>query len=429
MSSSSLSAMPNAFSHFAVGRLPLIRGGILRIALRGLREQKMRSLLAILGVFLGAFMLTLVLHVSESLALKVDKEIQKLGANIVDVGAGKNVFSRGGPNRAGGRNAATLTLSDAEAIANLVPQAMRVVPYTLGNTMIAHGRKITSCPVVGTTEPFPVVRHMETQHGRFFTAREVEDKALVCVLGHVLAERLFRTPEEALGRRIKLRSIELLVIGVMREKGSDASGTNVDEQLFVPISTYMNRIVHQEHISGIWLRAAAKDYMPALGQAAETLLRVRHRQISSEQDFSIAASQQASEVQVQAMTLVYTLGAMGAAISFSIGTLGILSIMTLMVRSRMVEIGLRRVVGGTKRDLVQQFLIESTLMAGLGGIAGTGLALLLLSLMFSSGAFPAFYSPGMICGVIASSLACGLVAGAYPAFRAVRVNVLQVLKM
>ncbi len=417
------------FSHFHVGRLPLMRGNILRIALRGLREHKMRSLLAMLGVFLGAFMLTLVLHVSQSLALKVDGETQKLGANIVDVGAGKNPFSRGGINRAGGRNAATLKPRDAEAIASGVPQAARVVPYALGNITIANGRKVTNCPVVGTTEPFPAVRHMEVQYGRFFTVREVEDRALVGILGHELAGRLFPTPEEAVGHRVKLRSNELLVIGVMREKGSDASGTNVDEQLFVPLSTYMNRIVYQEHLSGIWLRAETRDDMPELAREVETLLSARRRPAPGPPDFSVATSRQANEVQLQAMSLVYTLGAIGAGISFSIGTLGILSIMTLMVRARMIEIGLRRVVGATKRDIVQQFLIESTLMAGIGGIAGTGLALLFLTLMFASGAFPPCYSPGMVCGVIVSSLTCGLVAGAYPAFRAVRVNVLQVLKM
>ncbi|MDR3043294.1 MAG: ABC transporter permease [Desulfovibrio sp.] len=418
----------------ATRRMPFLaaflsRRGNLRIALRALSTHRLRTVLAILGVFLGAFMLTLVLHISQAVGLKVTNESNRLGANVADVTAGTVVMTRGDNNRAGGRNAATLTLDDARAIERGVPRVELVVPYAMSTRPVAKGRRNTSCPVVGAGAAFREMRNMEMLYGSFFREEDVASKALVCVPGYEIAARLFDEPARALGQRLRFGSRELLVVGVMAQKGQDATGVNVDEQIYVPVTTFMERLTTQEHVSGILLRVASRDAVPGVQAAVTTLLRARHHLAPGQaDDFGVAFSEQVNEMQAKAMELVRLLGAIGAGISFSIGTLGILSIMTIIVRARRLEIGVRRAVGATKRNIVAQFLFESVLMAGTGGLLGVGVALGIASAVYAAGVLPTAYDPPLAVGVLLASAGCGLMAGAYPAWQAARVDVIRTLR-
>jgi putative ABC transport system permease protein len=403
---------------------------VLRVVFRTIAKQKMRTALAMLGVFLGSFMLTLVLHLSASLGIKVDEETQRLGSNIVEASAGRYFFPRGGVNRAGGNKAATFSLGDVVAVRQSLAGAKSVVPYTLGSLRMSYGRNVTTRPVVATNSFFPGVRHIALAHGRFFSEQEYIKEEKVCVIGYEVAQILFPISRDAVGKLLKLNNTSLLIVGVMEEKGQDASGINVDEQVYVPLSTYIRRIVKQDHISGVWIQASSRLVKQETLQSTQQLLRTRrHLPVRIPDDFTVSISEQANAMQEQALELVVTLGALGASISFAIGTLGIFSMMTLIVRSRMVEIGLRRAVGATRGDIIRQFLLESMFLAGGGGIAGIILALLLLSLPYAAGALPLYYSPNTSGLVFGASLGCGLFAGLHPAIKAVNIDILHVLKM
>lgn len=399
------------------------------IAAAALNEHRSRSALALLGVFLGALMLTLVLHISLAVGKKVELEANRLGANVTDTAAGTSPFTRKGLNRAGGRNAATLTLPDTDAVRQTISQTEMVVPYTLSRRSISKGRERSTCPIVGTTPQYTAMRNSKTQYGRFFTQEETERKALVCVLGSEVAQRLFADPAAALNNRVRLNGRDFVVMGVMEEKGQDATGVNTDEQVYVPITTLMQRLIKQEHISGIWTRVAFAEYAQEQQATLTALLRQRHHILPGQKDdFSVNFSSQVNEMQDKAMHLVFVLGCLGAGISFSVGSLGILSIMTLLVRARRLEIGIRRAVGASRKNIVRQFLLESMLLAGSGGALGVAVALLLASIVYASGALPAAYSPTMICGVLVASISCGLLAGLYPAWQAARLSVVAALK-
>lgn len=399
------------------------------IAAAALNEHRARSALALLGVFLGALMLTLVLHISLAVGKKVELEANRLGANVTDAAAGTSPFTRKGINRAGGRNAATLTLADAEAVRDTISQTEMVVPYTLSRRSISNGRERSACPIVGTTPQYTVIRNSRPQYGRFFTQEEMQRKDLVCVLGSEVAQRLFVDPAAASEKRVRLNGRDFAVVGVMEEKGQDATGVNTDEQVYVPITTLMQRLIKQEHISGIWSRVDSADYAQEQETILTALLRQRHHILPGQQnDFSVNFSSQVNEMQDKAMHLVFVLGCLGAGISFSVGSLGILSIMTLLVRARRMEIGIRRAVGASRKNIVRQFLLESMLLAGSGGALGVTAALLLTSVVYASGALPAAYSPAMICGVLVASISCGLLAGLYPAWQAARLSIVAALK-
>lgn len=398
----------------------------LRIAARMLAAFKLRTALAILGVFLGALMLTLVLHILQSVSLQIRQEARRLGSDIITIQPRKADFLRAPKGEA---QAAALTEGDYAALMARTPGIALSAPFVLDKPTIGHAAVKTSCPATATTAIFPLLRSFTPAVGRFFT--EYDDRALarVCVLGSSLAERLFGDPGKALGSFISVGATEFTVIGVMEPKGLDGSSVNLDEQLFFPLQTYIHRLHYRETLSGIWFTLEDGSPVDAASASVRTLLRARHHIPSyGKDDFAIAFSKQVNQMRDQAIDLVRTLGYVGSSLSFAIGTLGILSIMTLIVRSRRLEIGIRRAVGATKSHILRQFMLEATLLSSAGGVAGVACALLFTRLIFAGGGLPAVFSPIVTLGVCLISSACGMLAGLYPAWRATRVEILDVLK-
>jgi putative ABC transport system permease protein len=214
----------------------------------------------------------------------------------------------------------------------------------------------------------------------------------------------------------------------MAEKGSDLSGTDQDEQVFVPLTTYMRRMSNQTWVSGVFMnlkRGASED---AARRAATEILRQRHGTSGNDDDFSILTAREATQLQKKALDLVWTLGLLSSGISFSVGSLGILSIMILLVRARRLEIGIRRSVGATRGNIMGQFLMESAIMAGAGGAAGVITSAGLITIVYYFAGLPFVYDPLLIGGICAGSVLLGLAAGAYPAWQASRLEILAVLR-
>ena len=249
------------------------------------------------------------------------------------------------------------------------------------------------------------------------------------MLGASIARRLFGDGQAALGQMVMLPRAGLRVIGVMEPKGADIAGTDQDEQVFVPLSTYMRRLANQDWITGVYLQLADSQAIEGARQAAATILRRRHSiDAGEDDDFTLLAAQDTMQVQRDALALVQTLGLLSSSISFAVGGLGILSIMVLLVRTRRLEIGVRRAVGAKRRDIVRQFMFEAGLMAGIGGGLGVLSSLLLVLVVCRVGEMPLAYDPLLIVSSLLGSLLLGLAAGAYPAWQAAHVEILQVLR-
>lgn len=399
-----------------------------KIALAALAAHRLRAILAMLGVFLGALVLTTVLLVSEAMLLKADLETQRLGPNLVQATAGQVRFGGGSTARVRGLST-TFTLEDAKVLERNVPWVRASAPYTSASRPVRYGSKTTQGQIIGTTPGYPEVRAFYPEFGRFFNQQEVDGKAKVCVLGYDIAARLFGTPENALGKTVLIKTIDLTVIGVMEAKGQDLSGSNQDEQVFLPISTYMRRMNNVDHINGVYLSLYNAEEEPVAMQSMRDIMRQRHRiKPGGNEDFSIFSARDANKLRTDALGLVRTLGFISATVSFAVGSLGILSIMILLVRARRMEIGVRRAVGASGRKIVLQFLSEAGVMAGVGGFLGVIGALLLTTIIYMAGSFPFYYNFWLCTVVFLASIALGVTAGSYPAWVASKVGVLEVLK-
>ena len=400
----------------------------LKIALASLKAHRLRSILAMVGVFLGALALTAVQHVSQAMYLKAEMETAKLGTNLFMARSGKVVFRRSGS--AAVRSAtATFTLQDAQDLIGSIPQVRAGAPFVLKTLPIRYGNIKIPCQIVATWPTYTEIRSFKPAMGRFITWEDENQRARVCVLGTKIAERLFGKPEQALGQMVYIFRAGVRVIGVMEPKGADIVGSDQDEQVFVPLSTFLRRFANQDWITGVYLQLTDNQSYDVVKKTAESILRRRHHLGQGEDDdFSLLTAKDTIQLQEQALQLVQTLGLLSSGISFAVGGLGILSLMVLLVRSRRMEIGVRRAVGARRLDIIRQFILESGLMAGVGGFVGVVSAAGLVLLIYKIGQMPVIYDPIFIIGPMVGSVLLGLIAGAYPAWQAAKIEVLDILR-
>lgn len=400
----------------------------LHIVFASLATHKLRTFLAMLGVFVGALALTGVQHVSLAMVRNAEIETEKLGPNLFMVRSGRIRVRRSGSVRASAE-ARNFSLADARELIDTIPESAAGVPFVQTSMSVKSGSIKVPARMIATRPMYTVVRNFNPEYGRFFTDEEVHNLDKVVVLGRTVAEKLFGSPEAAMGEKVFFFRAAARVIGVMEEKGADISGEDQDEQVFVPITTYMRRFANQDWISGVYMSLHNADDAEYVEEKVTKILRENHRLGPGEEnDFSVLTAKDTMRLQKQALDLVGTLGFISSSVSFAVGGLGILSIMVLLVRARRLEIGVRRAVGATRRDIIRQFLFEAGLLSTVGGASGVACGLLLVVAVSHFGGFPLVFAAEVVGGALLGSALLGLAAGAYPAWRASRYQILDVLK-
>jgi putative ABC transport system permease protein len=399
----------------------------LKIALASLSAHKLRAVLAMLGVFLGALSFNGVQHVAEAMYKNAEAEAAKLGPNLFAAMAGQVRFSKGGGSARFSGFVRNFTVADAEALAGGVPGVLDFAPYFSGTMPIRFGSTTVTTQILATWPAYVGIRSFKPDLGRFVTQQDVDDKDKVVVLGRKIAERLFGRPEAAVGQEVHIFRARFKVVGVMEAKGRDLTGADQDEQTFLPLSTYMRRAANQTYISGVYLHLAEDADLEQVRAAAAGILRQRHHLDGKQDDFSLLTAADSMQLRREALDLVQTLGVITSTISFAVGGMGILSIMVLMVQARRMEIGIRRAVGGSRRDIVRQFLLEAGLMAGAGGALGATASVGLVQIVCALASFPYVFDPVLTLGTLVGSVLLGLAAGSYPARQAARIEILDVL--
>lgn len=400
----------------------------LQIALASLRTHRLRTILAIVGVLLGALCLTAVQHISQGMYRKAEVETDKLGTNLFMARSGQSRFSFSSGAARSSREAKNFTIADAKVLMTQLPMVNNGSPFATKSMPVrSRGTKIQSS-VVGVWPAYAEVRGLEVSVGRFLNELDEEGSTKVCVLGQKVAERLFGSADAALGEQVFFFRANARVIGVLAPKGADIVGTDQDDQVLVPLSTYMRRFAHQDWISGVYLTLTDPKLEGGAKEAAQTVLRQRHHLEGKKDDFYLMTARDTMKVQQQALDLVRTLGGISSGVSFAVGGLGILSIMILLARTRRLEIGVRRAVGARRGDIIRQFILESGLMATTGGILGIlgGITLAGIVAYFAKMPFAVDYALATL--ILVGSLFLGLLAGAYPAWEAAQIEVLEVLR-
>lgn len=400
----------------------------LRIALRSLYSFRVRTALAVLGVFLGTFSLILVSNLADSLARKGQLELDKLGKNFLAIRSGTAVVRPGHATRLF-TEAANLSLDDARAIAAGAPLVTAVSPASSKNFPVRYGGvTLSSILVTGASPNYSEVRNFYPREGSFITDEQNQRLERVAVIGRKVADKLFGG-DSPLGKTILIWRVPCRVIGVMEEKGVDASNVDQDNQIFVPLNTFLRRFVNKDYVNYIFVQTAdSSALIPAKAQSEEILRLRHHLKPGQKDDFTVINPKDMLALKSQATALITVLGRIAATVSFLIGAIGILSIMILIVNERRVEIGIRRAVGSRKRDIILQFLLESSFISLMGGVAGVVMGLLISTLVFTLSQLPFSISSGGLMASFAASVTVGILAGIYPSQKATTIQPVDVIR-
>jgi putative ABC transport system permease protein len=275
---------------------------------------------------------------------------------------------------------------------------------------------------------YPETRNFSVEDGTFITDRDNTNLAKVAVLGKTVARKLFGETNP-IGQTILIYRVPCLVIGVMEEKGSDLAGVDQDNQVFLPLYTYLRRFVNQDFINTIYVQLQDGLTVASAKADIEELIRRSHGiKAGKKDDFTVIDMKDVVALKNQAMAMITTLGRISATVSFLIGGIGILSIMILIVNERRVEIGIRRAVGSRKRDIILQFLMESSVISFSGGLAGVILGLLTSIVIYRLAALPFNISLGGLLLAFVASVLVGGLAGIYPSKKATAIQPVDVIR-
>ncbi|CAK6698963.1 ABC transporter permease [Synechococcus sp. BA-124 BA4] len=395
------------------------------MALNTLRANRLRSLLTMLGIVIGNASVITLVGVGKGAQNLAEGQLNTLGANVLFVVPGNN-----DTRRQGIENPRTLVLEDAEAIAEQVPSVRRVAPQITINAVVQSGGNSSNASVSGITPDFLPVRRFEIAQGRFFSDDDIKGARNVAVIGPDLKQKLLPAGS-AIGQTLRIRDQTFEVIGVMAAKGA-AFGTNQDEAAYIPLSTMVSKLSGRDPTYGVvltFISAEARD--EASTSAAKfqitNLLRQRHR-ILREDDFAVRSQQDALSI-VGTITggLTLMLGAIGG-VSLLVGGIGIMNIMLVSVSERTQEIGLRKAVGARSGDVLLQFLVESLVLASLGGLIGSAVGLGTVAAVSRFTPLPAAIDSGSVLFTVALSGSIGLFFGVVPARRASRLDPIVALR-
>ena len=404
-------------------KLPLAES--VAMALHTLRANRLRSLLTMLGIVIGNASVITLVGVGRGAQNLAANQLSNLGANVLFVVPGNN-----DTRRQGIETPKTLVLEDARAIAEQVPSVRRVAPQITLSEVVQAGSLSASATVTGVTPEFLEVRSFEVAQGRFLNDADLRSARNVAVIGPDLREKLLpRGP--AIGQRLRVRDQSFEVIGVLEPKGA-VFGSNQDETVYVPLTTMVARLSGRDPTYGIslsFISVEARDEK-STGAAAfqiTNLLRQRHR-ILREDDFAVRSQKDAQQI-VGTITggLTLMLGAIGA-VSLLVGGIGIMNIMWVSVSERTEEIGLRKALGARSDDVLTQFLVESLVLASLGGLIGSAVGLGTVAVVAAVTPLPATISPLMVLSTAAVSGSIGLFFGVVPARRAARLDPIVALR-
>jgi putative ABC transport system permease protein len=418
----------------------------IKVALRALTSNKLRSILTTLGIVIGVMSVIALLSLGNGVQSFINNQFEGQGSNLVFViparveagkGANRSGFASFGPGARAG-TALSLTQGDADAmrVPGALPAANLVAPVVSGGGKAVFGDANHDTRVRGTVPEYRSFNDAKLLYGGYFDEAHLQSGARVVLLGSVVYKKLFPNGGDPVGEEIRLNNIAFEVLGVLAERTGGSDGSD-DDVITMPISTARNRLFPRRTNKGeprvdvILIQARDKDSIDALTAQASDLLRDRHNiQFKGEEDFSIASQRDLLNTIGQVTGAITIFLAAIAGISLFVGGIGIMNIMLVSVTERTREIGLRKAIGAPRRVILTQFLIESVVLSLLGGLIGIalGVGLAFAVAAISRGQFSALVTPDSILLAVGFSVAVGVIFGVYPAARASRLSAIEALR-
>jgi len=397
----------------------------LRIALKALNRNKLRTILTMLGMIIGVGAVITMVALGTGARTTIEERVKSAGTNMIMVNAGN--FSQGGV-RMGQGNSTTLIPDDAVAIRQL-PGVEYVAAGANTRAQVIAGNQNWSTQIQGTDVDLPLIRSWPTKYGEFFTPTDVTGAQKVAVLGTVVSNTLFGEDVDPTGQIIRIKNQPFKVIGVMISKGQSAMGQDQDDTVFVPYTTVMKKLQGQTNINNVTVSAASSDAIDDTAEAIRGTLRVRHKIVPGDSDdFMVRTLEEMATVQTETTKTMTTLLASIAGVSLLVGGIGIMNIMLVSVTERTREIGLRMAIGARGKDVLLQFLVEAIVLSMIGGMIGIGMGFGLSAAVQRFMQWPADVSPDAIALAFGFAALTGVFFGFYPARKAASLDPIEALR-
>jgi putative ABC transport system permease protein len=398
----------------------------IRVSLRALRANKLRSALTMLGIIIGVGAVIAMVGIGNGATASITSQIQGMGSNLLTISPGQS--NSGGVNGGAG-SSASLTMDDVEKIQALGSAVKAVAPIASSNAQVVLGSGNTSTSINGTTADYESIKNVTMARGRFITKEDVDSSARVAVLGPTVVENLLGDANATIvGKIVKINNVPFQVIGVTTATGSTGFQSS-DDMITAPISTVQARLIGKKTVRSILVSAASEAQMQTAQDEITAALRKSHK-ILDGKDNNFRVQNQADMLETMTsvtQTLTLLLGGI-AGISLLVGGIGIMNIMLVSVTERTREIGIRKAIGAKGKDILLQFLIEAVVLSALGGSVGialgyegSNLAGRVLTMNTSISVTSVFLAFGF-------SAAIGIIFGVFPARKAASMDPIDALR-
>ena len=397
----------------------------MRIAINALFANKLRSLLTMLGIIIGVGAVIAMVAVGMGVTQRVTDSIASLGSNMLIIRPGASM-SGGLRGAAGSRT--TLKYEDAAAIKKKVKDVDYVSPTVQKNYQVVYGNQNWNTSVTGVTQEYMSIRDLKVMTGSFITEDDMNTRNRVAVIGMTVASNLFGEANPV-GKTIRVNNQPYRVIGVLESKGQSSVGQDQDDVVIVPLTTAMDRLLAVTYVQTINVQVTSQSKMDEVQANIETLLRQRHHLTGSkDDDFQVQNLTSLMTTMNETTTMLTLFLGSIAAISLIVGGIGIMNIMMVSVTERTREIGIRKALGATFKDIMTQFLIESVVIGVIGGVLGIFFGIIAAQAISKFGDFQTVITVAPILLSFAFSVGIGLFFGIYPARKAALLDPIEALR-
>jgi putative ABC transport system permease protein len=398
---------------------------ILKIALRALARNKLRSALTMLGIIIGVGAVIAMVGIGNGAQKEVQDRIAAMGTNLLYVSAGS--VNKGGTHIGAGATQ-TLVSSDLTAIMREAPAVADVAPSSSTSIQVVYGNQNWATTVTGTEPQYFDIRAWTMAEGASFTSDDVRTAANVAVIGDTVRQNLFGNTDPV-GQTVRAGNLPFTVVGVLTAKGTSGMGGDQDDGIYVPITTLQKKITGQDWLRNIMVSAKSQQESYAAQEQVTQILRDRHRiREGDPDDFSIRNLADVAELADQSAQVMTMLLASIAGVSLIVGGIGIMNIMLVSVTERTREIGVRVAIGATEQEVQRQFLLESVVLSLLGGavgiLVGIGSSVLITNLLH----WAVSVSTLAVGAAVIFSTAIGIGFGYYPARKAASLDPIEALR-
>jgi putative ABC transport system permease protein len=391
--------------------------------LRGIAAHRLRSILTTLGILFGVAAVIATVGIGQASSDSVNSRIASLGTNELTITGGTSLS---GGVRGGAGSAATLTMADVKGLQDQagLPDILAVAPEDQTNATIVNGSSNSTNTVEGSSEGWLTANSRTISDGRFFSAANVTTHSLVVVLGSTTAATL----GAGVGSQVNIASTPFTVIGVLTSTGSSGF-SNQDDLALIPITTDQDLLTGQGRVQRIVIASTSTATIgSAYTEADQLLLQTHHVKTPASADFTIVSQSSFLSTAQSVTTTLTLLLASIAAISLLVGGIGVMNIMLVTVTERTSEIGLRKALGATPRDIRRQFLIEASTLSVVGGLMGVATAFIVGVVVPRVTTIGVDIRPAPVIVAVAVAAAVGLIFGVYPAARAAKLAPITALR-